>query len=173
MVDCQLYYSLVTSMWYYWVMSSLAQLTGELRKSTDVQDPEKMKRASGYVKKGNNGGYRPGSGRKAGEGAITHRIGRQMLRDFASEELLVTVTDPLSGKIRKEKKTRVLLAMEKLYEIGMADKGNQDALNKFLDRAVGKPVQPISGDDDEPPIRAEILGFGAVLTKVYGGDSTE
>lgn len=30
------------------------------------------------------------------------------------------------------------------------------AANSVLDRAFGKPTQPISGDDDKPPIRAEM-----------------
>lgn len=54
-------------------------------------------------------------------------------------------------------------ALEKLADklLAKVDEGDVAAIKEFGDRLDGKPTQPLSGDDDEPPIRftkIELIG---------------
>ena len=78
------------------------------------------------VKKSNWGGFRPGSGRKPLLSPEALDEVRELVAQHSAE---VDETD-------KEKRQRVLILMEKLYEYGK--KGNIAAVREYLDRQMGK-----------------------------------
>lgn len=81
-----------------------------------------------------NGGARKGAGRPRAEI-------NPICLNFALEEIVVR--EFRHGQIRRVKKTRLIAAFEKLFEIGMrgGKDGNGDvkAISLWLDYAVGKP----------------------------------
>ncbi len=94
----------------------------------------------------------PKSGRKPKEANIIARGIKAYLEAHYDEKVKIRVTDPKTGKTREIAKPRGILALEQLFLLGMGqtEKGNADALNKWLDRALGRPAQPIVGDEDKP-----------------------
>ncbi len=142
----------------------------ERRVKALVGKTEKVKKVK-YVKKGNNGGKRPGSGRKPGGAALERRTLRAILSKHYGEDVTIEVEDPKTHKKVKIKKPRVLAMMEKLYETGIAN-GDTAAIDRWLNRALGKPPQPLVGDEEEDPVRID-LGVDRILGKVYSGDDEE
>ena len=120
-----------------------------------------------YQKKGGNGGVRPGSGRPEGSLAFGRRINKQLIDAHINEEFEVRVTDSKTGRKVTATKPRFIVVLEKLYEIGMRGDGDANALDKWLNRAIGKPVQPIVGEEEEPPVQID-LGMERILNLVYG-----
>ena len=57
----------------------------------------------------------------------------------------------------------------KLFELAFSEKGDIGAIKELLDRAFGKPMQPIVGDDEEPPIQID-LNIGRILDGAYGAN---
>lgn len=92
----------------------------------------------------------PGTGRKPKEIDITRRGIKAYLDSHFNESLKIKITDPKTGKEKVINKPRLVIVLEKLYEIGTQGEGSSDALNKWLDRALGKPLQTVGGDEDKP-----------------------
>lgn len=151
-----------------------ARLAGQ--KPADVQtekSPKVAKNGKNYIRKGvGNGGARPGAGGPPRGAALGKRAQRQLIDEFGAEEIEVEIIDRLSGKRVKVKKSRTVLATEALFNIGMgfAQKGNGQDLERFINRVVGKPAQPIVGDEDEAPLAVD-LGVDRLLDKAYGDDT--
>ena len=99
--------------------------------------------------KGTHGGARKGGGRKTKIETLVVRGLADILEQHVNEQVDVQITDPKTGKTVIVKKPRLLRVMEALYNIGIGDKSHE-ALSKWLDRALGKPLQPIGGDDTKP-----------------------
>lgn len=136
---------------------------------TDKLIPAKEKKEP--KKRGKNGGRRPGSGRPPGGVALERRTLRAMLAKHYGEEVEIEVEDPLTHKKVMIKKSRVLAVMEKLYKVGI-ENGNDAALDRWLNRALGKPPQPLVGDEEEDPVQIN-LGVDRILGKVYGDDEED
>jgi hypothetical protein len=77
-----------------------------------------------------NGGARKGAGRPLSPSRI-------LWLSFALEEIVVKQRS--HGQVRLVKKSRLILALEKLFEIGMRGDGDVRALSKWLDHTIGKP----------------------------------
>lgn len=128
-------------------MSSLQQQIEELKKGKQpTASTEKLKKV-----RGKNGGKREGSGRKTKQETLEKRGHKELILQHVNEQIEVTVLDKKTGKTIVMKKPALLAMMEKLRQAGM--KGDVDAINKWLDRALGKPVTKIAGDEDAEPIR--------------------
>lgn len=91
----------------------------------------------------------PNSGRKPKEANLIARGIKKYLDDHFNEKVKIQITDPQTGKTRIIEKPRIIRVLEKLYEIGVQN-DNADALNKWLDRALGRPIQTIAGEDNKP-----------------------
>lgn len=120
--------------------------SGENRKIENVTETiQKIDR-----RKFNKGA--PNSGRKPKEANIIARGIKAYLEAHYDEKVKIRVTDPKTGKVREISKPRGILALEQLFLLGMGQTsiGNADALNKWLDRALGRPAQVVRGDEDEP-----------------------
>lgn len=93
---------------------------------------EKLENKRGGKKR--HGGKRPGSGRKPAVG----------------KEVLAEVKDRISSHALEEvrKKSRLLILLDKLFSEGR--NGSIPAINAYLDRTLGKVVQPIGGPDGGP-----------------------
>lgn len=119
--------------------------------------------------KGKRGGWRNG-GRPLKEETIVMRGIREHMNQHANEEIDITVTDPKTGKTRVVKKPRSLILLEILFTEAFQKK-NVAAIKEWLDRAVGKPAQPIRGDgDSDAPIRME-HDISSIIAKAYGDDT--
>lgn len=129
--------------------------------------PAKKKKRDG--RKNNHAG--PGAGRPPGGQALERRTLRALLAKHYQEEVEIEVEDPKTHKMVKMKKPRALAMMEKLYEIGIKN-GNDAAIDRWLNRALGKAPQPLIGDEDEDPIRVD-LGAERILKKVYGSNDDD
>jgi len=115
-----------------------------------------------------NGGARDGAGRKPGGTADQKRLRKEMVNAHYKEEAEIQIVDKKTGKIITQKKPRIIVALEKLFQIGMKGQGDKDALDKWLNRAIGKPAQPIiGGDEDDEPVHLNIDVDG-MLEKIYG-----
>lgn len=110
------------------------------------------------------GGTRPPSGKE-----LARRSLRALLASHYEEELDVTLIDPLTKKKVTVKKPRVVIVMEKMYEIATRKAGDSAAGDRWLNRALGKAPQPLIGDSDEEPIAIN-LGVGRILGKAYNDD---
>lgn len=154
------------------IMTSLTEKLNDLKKTVKpgekpaVVKTEKVKKSK-YIPKGGNGGKRPDSGRKPGGTAMQKRVNKELIMDHVSGEATVTVVDRKTGKTVTVKKPRIIAALEKLYELGMKGQGDANAIDRWMNRAIGKAIQPIVGDDDEPPVQVQDLGIAAILKKVY------
>lgn len=107
-----------------------------------IEKPPKVDR-----RKFNHAG--PGSGRKPKEENLTRRGIKAYLDTHINEKVKIRVTDPKTGKSKEVSKPRLIIILEKLFAAAAVD-GNVDAMNKWLDRALGKPLQPVGGDEDHP-----------------------
>ena len=121
--------------------------------------------------KGKWGGKREGAGgvKPTTEETIIKRGIKQWIDDHVKENVKVTVVDRKTGKTTEIEKTRLMYALEVLYQLGTGatSKGNAGAMNMWLDRALGKPPQTLrGGDEDDAPLRVDI-GFDVMLDKVY------
>lgn len=132
---------------------TIAQRVARLAKGARKPAPqtEKVKKST-YEKKGGNGGARPGAGRKTSEENLVARGIKKWVDEHAVEKMAVQIKDPQTGKVRTIKKTRLMIALEKLYRIGVEGEGNAEAIDKWLNRILGKAVQPLGGNGDDDPI---------------------
>lgn len=64
------------------------------------------------------------------------------------------VRDALMAAIRQEPERLKRIAAKWLDK---AEEGDQQAINALADRLDGKAVQPIVGDDEHPPIDANLI----------------
>ncbi len=142
------------------------QSTKNLPPQSNTPPTEKVKTAEEIKPPKQNGGARPGAGRKPGGTALQKRLMRTLLAEHFSEKIKVKVTDPKTGKQHVIEKPRVLVAIDTLFHIGI-DTKNDAALDKWLNRALGKAPQPLIGDEEEDPIRID-LGVERILKKAYG-----
>lgn len=140
--------------------------------------PIESLKKEGKTKKDGRGGKRDGSGRKTKETTLAIRGIRAKLDEYAQGDEEITVTDPVTGKSVKVKKPRILWAMETFFKFGMDLAAKRDvagihALERFFDRAIGKPAQPIRGEgEDDAPIR--VAGdISVILKKAYGNNTEE
>lgn len=117
------------------------------------------------------GGAREGSGRKPGGTSLARRLLRTMVQEHYTEEVEVKVKDPKTGIEHVIKKPRVVIAIDALFQVGVQTK-DATALDKYLNRALGKAPQPLIGDEDEDPVQVD-LGVGRILDKAYGDDEDE
>jgi hypothetical protein len=136
--------------------SSLSIAERAKRLGGETVKVEKV-RKSRYVKKGGNGGARPGGGRKPKESTLIERGIQHWVDQHINEEVDVEIQDPKTGKKRLIKRPRVAMVLQALYEAGMRRDpetgqwaGSVDAAKAWLDRALGKPVQVIAGDQNKP-----------------------
>lgn len=121
----------------------------ERLKKLGGKETEKLKKDGETSAPKKNGGARPGSGRKKTEKTKIEADIKKYLHQHFNEKVSIKMVDPKTGKSKIIKMPRVVRALEKLYEIGVAN-DNADALNKWLDRALGKAPQPIEGSEDKP-----------------------
>jgi hypothetical protein len=122
-------------------------ITREDESGSDSYDLTNLKKNSGtekvkssensVVKK--NGGKRPGSGRKK---ILERQEVLQMMEEIKFHGLKVDA---------KTKKTRIMLILDKLYELGM-NKNNVRAIQEYLNRQLGQANESITfaGDKDNP-----------------------
>lgn len=136
-------------------------------ESFKEKPPEKEK------SKGTWGGAREGAGGPPRGAALQRRIFKAAMEAHAGEEIEVTILDKKTGKTHVIKKTRFAIAVEKLFEIGTKGGGNDMAIDRWLNRMIGKPAQPIiGGDEDDAPVSIS-LGVGEMLKKIRnGGNNT-
>jgi len=118
-----------------------------------------------------NKGVPGAAGRKPGGTAMQRRLLKQAMQEHFEEEVNVKVKDPKTGKEKVIKKPRVLVVLQTLFQIGVESK-NEHALDKWLNRAVGKAPQPLIGDEEEDPIRVD-LGIDRILKKAYGNNTDD
>lgn len=125
---------------------------------------EKLSKADIARENGKNGGRPPK------EETLVMRGIREYMAQHANEEIDITVTDPKTGKSRVVKKPRSIILLEILFTEAFQKK-NIAAIKEWLDRAVGKPAQPIRGDgDSDAPIRME-HDISSIIAKAYGDDA--
>lgn len=141
-------------------MSKTSEALKGLKKAVDMAPvaPESSESVLDHLNnkkpRGKWGGARKGAGgvKPTNTKTLIRRGIKQWIDDHGKEDLKVTVRDPITGKTRVIQKTRLMLALEKLYKIGMEGDGSPDALDKWLNRILGRPVQPIAGDEDAPMV---------------------
>jgi len=114
----------------------------------------------------------PDSGRKTQQETLIKRGIKQWIDNHANEEVPVTLIDRSTGKTITVKKSRRMIVIEKLFEIGTkGDKvtGNAHALSMWLDRYMGKAAQPIRGEgEDDLPFKFAIPNLDEIIEKAYG-----
>ncbi len=92
----------------------------------------------------------PKSGRKTKQETLTRTGIKSWVETHINGEIEMHVLDKKTGKEILVKKPRVVAILEKLYQISMKGEGSHEAIGKWLDRALGKPVNIIKGDENEP-----------------------
>ncbi len=127
-------------------IARLSQRDGEApaSKLDDLKKSEPPKKGTWGGKRVGAGGSKPRSEKRAIQRGI-----KAWIDEYVNGEVAVQIVDPKTGKSRIVKKPRVVRVLEMLYDIGVKDR-SPDALNKWLDRALGKPVHPVAGDEDAP-----------------------
>lgn len=83
-----------------------------------------------------HGGARPGAGRKKGKVGKAKMELAAMAKEYAEEAIRTLVEIATSGE---------------------SEAARVSAANAILDRGYGKPTQPISGDDDAPPVGVSVI----------------
>lgn len=129
------------------ITERLARLAGgpkshapKIEKIEKKQDlPKKEDKRKG------NGGARTGSGRKPEE--ERKQDNRQGFQDFAEQEISVRLPDA-TGAIKELKMSRTQVIRMRLFE--HANKGDLRAIEEFNERTMGKAMQPVGGDVNEP-----------------------
>lgn len=96
----------------------------------------------------NNKGH-PGSGRKPSQAKLVKKGIQEWIDAHMHEKVDVELLGK-DGKLKTMKMSRLTGALAKLYQLGMQNEGDADALNKWLDRMLGKAAQVVKGDADEP-----------------------
>ena len=110
-----------------------------------ISTPKKSQGGRNYKPKGiGRGGKRPGAGRKSSLKKLEESGKKELIDEHVSEMVEVTVRDKDTLKVIKIMKPRILAAMEKLFVVGTSGEGNPEALDKWLNRALGRPVQGIA-----------------------------
>lgn len=104
---------------------------------------EKIESASS-AKKSKRGGKRPGSGRKPKAERAEVITAVSGLDAHVTETVEVTIRDPRAGTSKTIAKPRIVVAMEKLFERATKGEGETQALDKWLDRALGKAPQSLA-----------------------------
>lgn len=137
-----------------------------VKTGKDIKPPTKPPKNKD--KRSGNGGAREGAGRKPGGTALQRRLVRTLVQDHYTQEVDVKVKDPKTGNEHTIKKPRVLVAIDTLFQVGVQNK-DAHALDRYLNRALGKPPQPLIGDEEEDPVRID-LGVERILGKAYGDD---
>jgi hypothetical protein len=157
-------------------MSSLTEKLNKLKESVKPRTEKSVKiellKKPAKSKQTGKGGKRDGAGRKPQDETLIKKGIKQWIDDHVKEDVKITVLDKSTGKTVEIKKTRLMYALEMLYQIGTGatSKGNAGALSMWLDRALGKPPQTLrGGDEDDAPLRVDI-GFDVMLDKVYPDD---
>lgn len=84
------------------------------------------------------------SGRPTTESVITEKGLHIVLNKHANETVKVTITDPQSGLTATVHRPRIIVALEKLFERATKGAGETQALEKWLDRALGKAPQAVA-----------------------------
>jgi len=141
----------------------------EIDKLVNVDKP---KGGRNYVPNGKGRGGNRGGGRPPVIETLVKRGVKQWFEDHYNEKIPVEITDPKTGIKKIIQKTRMMVATETLFRLGTgtSTKGNADAMSKWLDRMVGRPAQPIRGDEaDDNPIRLS-ADINTILEKAYGDD---
>lgn len=158
-------------------MANLDELMGKLNGDKPKGEVIVNIPVSQKAKDGTNMGKRafnkrhPNSGSKPKASTLIDRGIKAFLAEHANERIPYTFKDPVTGKERTIEKPRSIIAIEKLFELGMGLTivGNADALNKWFDRNVGKPAQPLRGEgEDDAPIKLHVDNLEDILNKVYG-----
>lgn len=111
----------------------------------------------------------PGTGQQPGGTAEHKRINKQLLAQHFGEEVPVRLIDAKTGKEVVKMKPRVIVQIERLFQASQHKDGTFDpnAIDKWLNRALGKAPQPLVGDEDEDAIQVD-LGAERILRKLYG-----
>lgn len=108
--------------------------------------------------RGKNGGARPGAGRPAKEENVVVQELKTLIDLHGKEEV------ELQGKGGQVlKKARVLVLLDKLFKDGYG--GNIQAIKEYLDRVLGKAVQPLSGPDKDKPLSIDIAVDSTIAAK--------
>lgn len=151
------------------------EVTIALRSKEAPKSLENLKKSTkpNRGNKENWGGAREGSGRQPGGTESQRRLRKQMTNEHFGEQVDIQVKDPKTGKIHTVKKSRILVQLERLYLAGYnSGKLNADAIDKWLNRALGKAPQPIIGDEEEDPVQVD-HGMERILGKAYGDSGQE
>lgn len=152
---------------------SLAEIIDELKASKiNPKNPKihRVAKGTGVIDRRHFNKRTPGTGAQPRGVALGRRVAKQLMQDFGTEVTMIKVLDQKTGKIVEVEMPRAVAAVRKMYEKGMNDGDTQD-LDRFLNRIVGKPEQPIiGGDEEDEPIRID-MGVHRILDKTYGGES--
>lgn len=97
---------------------------------------------------------------------------KQLVAELGNEEITIMARDPINGEMVKLKKPRVVVAVMEMFNIGIQNKDTQ-SLERFTNRVLGKPIQPVVGDEDEDAIQVDIHGVDRMLEKAYGDDEED
>lgn len=108
----------------------------------------------------------PGTGNQPKEKSLTRRGIKAYLDQHINESVKIRVTDPKTGRVREISKPRLIIILEKLFNVAVTD-GSPDAMDKWLNRALGRPLQPIGGAEDAEPIHIKV-DLEYILEKAYG-----
>lgn len=102
--------------------------------------------------KSKRGGRRENSGRKTKEETLVAKGIHQLVEEHVNEKIPVQTT--VGGKVVTILKPRVLIVMQRLFAMGET---SHEAAGKWMDRALGKPIQPIEhAFDKDKPLRISV-----------------
>lgn len=154
----------------------LKRLAGEsTHEHMNNVKPQPPRKKPNRGNRANWGGKRMGAGgvKPTREEVIEERGRKEYVEQFYDGEMSVQVTDPKTGNVRVVPKNRTLIALEKLFNKAVKGDGDTDALDKFLNRSLGRPKQPITGGDEgDEPIKHEVVGLDGILEKAYGNEDS-
>ena len=95
---------------------------------------------------------------------------RQSFVEFLAGEVDVMVKDYAKGTVeeRKIKIARLKVILEALFKkVKNGNNGDVAAAKELFDRAFGKSINIIAGDEDEAPVQLNMLA-DRILKKAYG-----
>jgi hypothetical protein len=148
-----------------------------LNKKSAKKKPNRGNRANWGGKRSGAGGVKPTL-----EKTLMNTARKQRLEEHVEEEIEVEVTvmTKQGPKKVKIKKPRVVIALEKMFQRGVKGDGDTVALDKWLDRAYGKPNQGIELSGElkveqrmpHPASKAGVAAYLATLKKEKHGKST-
>ena len=160
----------------------MAETLKDKLKRLAGEKPENAKKPSGEPGTGKGRNYVPnGKGRGGWRGGIKptkeeiieERGRKEYVEEFYDGGMMIQITDPKTGKVRIVEKNRTLIALEKLFNRAVKGEGDTEALAKFLDRALGRAKQPLTGGDEgDEPIKHEVVGLDGILEKAYGNEDS-